>query len=231
MKYSNIVEGTFLSRPNRFIAHVLIGGQEEIVHVKNTGRCRELLLPNARVYLEKAKNLERKTKYDLIAVMKNNRLVNMDSQMPNAGAYEWIQTGGLGFVPVSLKTEVRFGKSRFDLWYEKEDGKQGFVEVKGVTLEDNRVVRFPDAPTLRGMKHIKELEKCKIAGYEATVLFVVQMSDVDYFQPNYERMPEFGKQLMIAREKGVRILAVDCIVNPMEVVLNKEILVVLEENT
>ncbi len=230
MKYNKIVEGQFFSRPNRFIAHVMIDGKEEVVHVKNTGRCKELLVPSATVYLEKSDNPERKTKYDLIAVLKNGRLINMDSQMPNAGAYEWVQAGGLGFVPKNLKREVKYGNSRFDLWYEKEDGTQGFVEVKGVTLEENNVVRFPDAPTTRGLKHIKELEECVKEGYEAFALFVIQMKDVSYFQPNYDTMREFGQQLIEARDAGVNVVAVDCNVKPDEVILNKTVPVILEEN-
>lgn len=229
MKYRQIVEGIFKSRPNRFIAYVDVAGKEEMVHVKNTGRCKELLVPGTTVYLEVADQPERKTKYDLIAVMKNGRLINMDSQMPNAGAYEWVLAGGLGFLPAKLKREVKYENSRFDLWYQKKDGNEGFVEVKGVTLEDNNVVRFPDAPTTRGLKHIKELEIARKEGYEATVLFVIQMNGVKWFEPNEETMPEFGQQLLEAKRAGVNILAVDCQVKPEEVQLDQQVDVVLHK--
>ena len=175
MKYKNIVKGTFLSRPNRFIAHVLIDGVETTVHVKNTGRCRELLQPRAEVYLERSDNPARKTQYDLVAVKKGRRLVNMDSQIPNAAAYEWISSGAFKRNVTTLRREVTFGNSRFDIYleYMDDDGsaRKAFVEVKGVTLEDNDVVRFPDAPTERGIKHIHELVECLKEGYEAYLLF------------------------------------------------------------
>ena len=223
MQYTNVVQGRFVKRPNRFIAHVRIDGKEEIVHVKNTGRCRELLVPDAVVYLERSANPKRKTEYDLIAVEKNGRLINMDSQMPNAGAAEWIGAGGLGFVPAVLRREVKFGNSRFDFWYEKQDGRQGFVEVKGVTLEEENVVRFPDAPTQRGLKHIKELMDCVGAGYEAWALFVVQMCGVNFFAPNDDTMPAFGQQLTAAEAAGVKLLAVECAVSPEEVILTNPV--------
>ena len=171
MKYNNIVKGTFLSRPNRFIAHVLIDGVETTVHVKNTGRCRELLQPRAEVYLERSDNPARKTQYDLVAVKKGRRLVNMDSQIPNAAAYEWISSGAFKRNVTTLRREVTFGNSRFDIYleYMDDDGitRKAFVEVKGVTLEDNDVVRFPDAPTERGIKHILvPVDPFQIEGYE-----------------------------------------------------------------
>lgn len=229
MHYKDVVEGTFLSRPNRFIARVLIHGKAETVHVKNTGRCKELLTDGAVVYLERSHNPSRKTAYDLIAVKKGSRLINMDSQMPNQGAQEWIAGGGLGFVPASFKREVKYGNSRFDLWYERENGAQGFVEVKGVTLEDQDIVRFPDAPTARGLKHVRELIACVEAGYEATVLFVVQMSGAKLFMPNDDTMPAFGEQLRQAKAAGVRILAVECDVTPGSVVLTKPVPVSLDK--
>ncbi len=228
MHYKNVVEGIFLRRPNRFIAQVLIDGKAETVHVKNTGRCKELLTDGAVVYLERSDNPARKTAYDLIAVQKGSRLINMDSQMPNAGAEEWIAGGGLGFVPASLKREVKYGNSRFDLWYEREDGGRGFVEVKGVTLEDQDIVRFPDAPTERGLKHVKELIGCVEAGYEATVLFVVQMSGAKRFMPNDDTMPAFGEMLRQAKAAGVTILAVECDVTPKSVRLTRQVPVSLD---
>ncbi len=237
MRYGTVVQGIFLCRPNRFIAQVLVNGKEETVHVKNTGRCRELLVPGAAVYLEVSDNPARKTKYDLIAVVKDGRLINMDSQMPNGGAAEWVAAGGLGFVPDALRREVKYGNSRFDLWFQRDSKKadflgqekdaagpaEGFVEVKGVTLENQGIVRFPDAPTERGLKHIRELGECVRAGYEAYVLFVVQMSNVKWFEPNDETMPAFGRQLREARSQGVHILAVECHVTPEEVRLTKPV--------
>ena len=214
MKYKNIVKGTFLSRPNRFIAHVLIDGVETTVHVKNTGRCRELLLPRAEVYLERSDNPARKTQYDLVAVKKGRRLVNMDSQIPNAAAYEWISSGAFKRNVTTLRREVTFGNSRFDIYleYKDDDGsaRKAFVEVKGVTLEDNDVVRFPDAPTERGIKHIHELVECLKEGYEAYLLFVVQMKDVKYFEPDRVIHRDFADALKDAHDRGVQVLAYDC---------------------
>ncbi len=223
MKYNNIVKATFISRPNRFIANVMVDGAPVTVHVKNTGRCRELLVPGATVYLERSDNPDRKTLYDLVAVQKGNRLVNMDSQIPNAAAYEWISAGGFKKDVTLLKREVTFGNSRFDLYleYTDEAGKtrKAFVEVKGVTLEDDGVVRFPDAPTERGIKHIHELTECLKEGYEAYLLFVIQMKDVKYFEPDREIHRDFADALREASERGVQVLAYDCEVteNSMEI--------------
>lgn len=213
MKYKNIHKGTFISRQNRFIATVNINGKAETAHVKNTGRCRELFVPGATVFLEESDNPNRKTKYDLVAVNKGKRMVNVDSQIPNGVVEEWIRTGrflpGIRF----LKREVVYGNSRFDLYVEYMglDGtiKKAFIEVKGVTLEEQNVVRFPDAPTERGIKHIKELIKCLEDGYEAYLLFVIQMKDVDYFEPDKKIHPEFAGVLKEAKEKGVCVLAYD----------------------
>ena len=214
MKYQNIVEAKFITRPNRFIAQVEIDGTPTTVHVKNTGRCKELLLPGATVFLEKSDNSARKTLYDLVAVQKGHRLVNMDSQIPNAVAEEWIRSGGFKSVVRLVKREVTFGNSRFDLYVEYADEKgeihKAFVEVKGVTLEDNGVVRFPDAPTERGIKHIKELEKCLDEGFEAYILFVIQMKDVEFFEPDKMIHKDFADALKEAHEKGVNVLAYDC---------------------
>ena len=210
MKYPNMVPGHFLSRPNRFIAHVEIGGREEIVHVKNTGRCRELLQPGAAVWCQESSNPNRKTKFDLIAVQKGARLINMDSQAPNIAAGEWLRSGGLGEIS-ELKAECFHGDSRFDFSFTK-DGKQCFLEVKGVTLEDDGVCAFPDAPTERGVKHLKGLTQLAREGYGAYVLFVIQMPDVKYLRPHDEREPAFGAALREAAQNGVQVLAMDCAV-------------------
>ena len=210
MKYPNMVPGHFLSRPNRFIAHVEIGGREEIVHVKNTGRCRELLQPGAAVWCQESSNPNRKTKFDLIAVRKGERLINMDSQAPNIAAGEWLRSGGLGEIS-ELKAECFHGDSRFDFSFTK-DGKQCFLEVKGVTLEDDGVCAFPDAPTERGVKHLKGLTQLAREGYGAYVLFVIQMPDVKYLRPHDERDPAFGAALREAAQNGVQVLAMDCAV-------------------
>ena len=210
MKYSNMAPGHFLSRPNRFIAHVEIGGSEEVVHVKNTGRCRELLQPGTEVWCQESSNPNRKTKFDLITVRKGDRLINMDSQAPNIAAGEWLRSGGLGEIR-NLKAETFHGDSRFDFSFEK-DGKQCFLEVKGVTLEDDGVCAFPDAPTERGTKHLKGLSRLAQEGCGAYVLFVIQMPDVKYLHPNDKTDPPFGAALREASENGVHIIAMDCAV-------------------
>jgi sugar fermentation stimulation protein A len=212
MEYKNITTGIFKARPNRFIAIVEILGNDEICHVKNTGRCKELLIPGVMVVLEENNNPNRKTKFSVIGVKKENRLINMDSQAPNKVAFEWIKNGGLFKDITLLKTEKTYGNSRFDLYIEADD-KKIFMEVKGVTLEEDGVVRFPDAPTVRGIKHIRELSDCVQNGYEAYLLFVIQMKDVKYFEPNDKTQPEFGIALKEASRNGVHILAVDCFVD------------------
>lgn len=224
MKYNNVCLGVFLARPNRFIAKVLIDGTEETVHVKNTGRCRELLIPGSRVILEKSSNQNRKTAFDLIAVYKQRDgkeplLVNMDSQAPNKAACEWIK-GGLFSKDAYVQSEKTFGNSRFDLYVEDKNIK-AFVEVKGVTLEHNGTVMFPDAPTERGVKHIRELIKAKDAGYETYILFVVQMKDVHTFAPNRLMHPEFADALRDAKAAGVNVLAVDCLITPDSITIDK----------
>ena len=210
MRYEKMVEGVFLRRPNRFIAHIEIDGQEEICHVKNTGRCRELLVPGAKVWCLDAASDKRKTRYDLIAVQKGVRLINMDSQAPNAAAKEWLLSGGLGEI-TDLKPETKWGDSRFDFSFVK-DGRRCFLEVKGVTLETDGVCAFPDAPTVRGAKHLRELTELAQQGYGAYVLFVIQMKDVKYLHPNDATDPEFGTALRQAAAAGVQVLAVDCTV-------------------
>lgn len=210
MVYANMCPGIFRSRPNRFIAHVVIRGNEEVVHVKNTGRCRELLPAGAEVWCQESDNPKRKTKFDLITVRKGSRLINMDSQAPNQAAKEWLLAGGLGQLE-NLKAETVHGDSRFDFSFMK-DGKQCFLEVKGVTLENDGICAFPDAPTERGAKHLRGLTEAVKAGYGGYVLFVIQMSDVRYLHPNDATDPAFGKALREAAVAGVEVLAVDCAV-------------------
>ena len=267
MKYNQVVPGTFLQRPNRFIAHVLINGKEEICHVKNTGRCRELLIPGCTVYCAVSDNPQRKTKYDLIAVEKcienqivfansgvpsqrvkstpeahSTLLVNMDSQAPNAAVKEWLRSGAAPFGSIDyMKPEYKYGNSRFDFYLEcktetKRTGtaptpaenettrsRKIFLEVKGVTLEDNGVVLFPDAPTERGVKHVRELIRCLEEGFETYVLFVVQMERALYFTPNRKTHPQFADALCDAQKAGVQLLAYTCKVTPDEMKIDKEL--------
>lgn len=204
-----------MQRPNRFIAHIMLEGKEEICHVKNTGRCRELLIPGETVvYVEDyGTGTKRKTRYSLITVKKGDRLVNMDSQAPNKVAKEWLEAGEIGKL-AKIVPERTFGKSRLDFYYEGEDGIKGFMEVKGVTLEQDDVVSFPDAPTERGIKHLEELMEIHRQGYEARVLFVVQMDQVKYFSPNDEQHKAFGDTLRKAVREGVIVEAVTCQVTP-----------------
>ncbi len=225
MKYGKMIPGVFLRRPNRFIAHVEIGGKEEICHVKNTGRCRELLPPGAQVWCLDAEKPGRKTRYDLITVKKGDRLINMDSQAPNAAAKEWLLAGGLGDVE-NVRPETVEGDSRFDFSFQK-DGRACFMEVKGVTLETDGVCAFPDAPTERGVKHLRGLTALAKQGFGAYVLFVIQMENVKYLHPNDDTDPEFGKALREANAAGVQILAVDCMVTAGEMVIGKPVPVVL----
>ena len=228
MKYDRIKVGTFVERPNRFIAYVNIKGKQETVHVKNTGRCRELLISGATVYVQGSDNPNRKTKWDLIGVEKNNRMINMDSQIPNAVVKEWIEAGNLFSQPSLIKPEATYGKSRFDLYVE-EGERKAFIEVKGVTLEEDGIVRFPDAPTERGVKHIEELCCAAEEGYEAYIVFVIQMEKVLYFTPNEDTHKEFGDALRRAKKAGVHILAYDCKVKKDSISLNKEVPVILEQ--
>ena len=222
MVYENMVPGIFLRRPNRFIAYVEMSGCEEICHVKNTGRCKELLVNGSTVYLQKSNNPNRKTKYDLIAVYKGERLINMDSQVVNKVALEFIPKL---FSDIKyIKPEYKYGNSRFDIYIETETDKI-FIEVKGVTLENDGVVRFPDAPTERGVKHLNELQKAVTEGYKAYVLFIVQMSDVKYFEPNRETHPQFADALKQAKTNGVIPLAYDCSVTPDCIEIRNPILI------
>ena len=227
MLYQNIYKAVFLSRPNRFIAKVLVEGKEETVHVKNTGRCKELLVPGCTVYLEKSSNPARKTVYDLVTVEKTGadgscRVINMDSQAPNHLFAEWAQAGH--FVPelTLLRPETTWGHSRFDFYWEAGERK-GFTEVKGCTLEEDGWTYFPDAPTQRGVKHLEELLLAKQEGYEAAVCFVIQMADVRGFSPNDRTHPEFGEALRRAAAAGVGVLAYECNVIPGEVYITTEV--------
>lgn len=221
MKYAEIKEGIFISRPNRFIAIVDIDGKEETCHVKNTGRCKELLVKGNRVFLEDCShNANRKTKYDLVAVYKRDCLINMDSQAPNKVVQEWLPRF---FHDITLiRPETKYRNSRFDFYVETEKEKI-FMEVKGVTLEESGEARFPDAPTDRGIKHIRELIACRKDGYKAYIIFVVQMKGVTHFVPNVSTHPEFAEVLKMAKEQGVNILCYDCKVTPDELTLDKKV--------
>lgn len=221
MEYANMRPGKFLARPNRFIAHIEVDGSVQVCHVKNTGRCKELLIPGCTVWCQESDKPERKTKFDLIAVQKGDRLINMDSQAPNAAAKEWLSGGGLGEIE-NLKAEVFQGDSRFDFAFRK-DGTQCFLEVKGVTLETDGVCAFPDAPTQRGVKHLEGLTQLCKAGFGAYVLFVIQMEDVRYLHPNYVTDPAFAKALQEAAAAGVQVLAVDCAVTPNTMVIGNPV--------
>lgn len=228
MRYENITKGRFISRPNRFIAYVDIGGAEERVHVKNTGRCGELLVDGAQVYLEKSGNNSRSTAYDLVAVKKGDRLINMDSNAPNKAVGEWLLKKELFPGLKYMQPEKTYGKSRLDFYVETED-KKIFLEVKGVTLERENVMYFPDAPSERAVKHVEELIHAVQEGYEAYLLFVVQMKGVDRFEPNRETQPVFAEALLKAREAGVKLIARDCIVTTDSMDIADEVTVVLSE--
>ncbi len=232
MKYKNITEGTFINRPNRFIANVLIDGKEEVAHVKNTGRCRELLREGFKVYLEISSNPQRKTKYDLVAAVKEREglpplLINLDSQIPNSAAEEWLKGGNLFEKGAIIRREVTYKNSRFDFCIQEENGRKSFLEVKGVTQETEGKVLFPDAPTERGVKHIEELIKAKEEGFGAYILFVIQMKGIKSLSPNDETHKAFGDALRKAQEKGVTILAADCLVTPDSLVLDELVPVLL----
>ena len=222
MHYPDIQQAVFLSRPNRFIAHIEVEGRQEICHVKNTGRCRELLTDRAVIYVQHHDDAKRKTKYSLIAVQKGGLLINMDSQAPNKVVEEWLRRAEPFGKTVQLKPECKHGDSRFDFYLETEQDKM-FIEVKGVTLEVNGVARFPDAPTERGVKHLHELANCIGQGYKAAVIFVVQMTGVKYFEPNRATHAAFADALKQAAAAGVQVLAYECSVQPDELVLTAPI--------
>lgn len=220
MQYGQVKKGVFLTRPNRFIAHVALDGVETVCHVKNTGRCRELLVPGAAVYLEKGTNPDRKTAYDLIAVEKNGKLINMDAQAPNKAFAEW----AMRFDPAAttVHSEYRFGQSRLDFCLETPQGLH-LVEVKGVTLEENGHTRFPDAPTERGVKHLHELMHAVELGHRATAFFVIQMADAVDFSPNDTTHPAFGAALRQAKAAGVNIAAYCCRVTPDSMAIDRPV--------
>jgi len=224
MKYENIKQGIFLERPNRFIAHGLVNNQKEVIHVKNTGRCRELLVPGAKIYLEEFDNPNRKTKWDLIGVEKGDTLINMDSGAPNKVVGEWLLENGVSdFQGIALiKPEARYRSSRFDFYVETKE-KRIYIEVKGVTLEMDGVAKFPDAPSERAVRHVEELIQAREEGFEAYVIFVIKMKGIRYFTPNEETHPQFKEVLIKAKEKGVKLLAYDCVVKPNELTIDEPV--------
>ncbi len=226
MEYKNIVKGTFLSRPNRFIAKVIIDGKEELCHVKNTGRCREILKEGTTLYLEKSDNLQRKTLYDLVSAVKDGKIFNIDSQAPNKVVAEWIEKGGLLDGVTYLKSECTYKKSRFDFYAETKSGK-AFIEVKGVTLEKDGVFMFPDAPTTRGVRHLIELSECVKEGFLAYVVFVIQADSAKYLTPNKEADEAFYNALKRAKDCGVKLVAVTCSVTESTLYIKDETDVIL----
>ena len=231
MEYSKVIKATFIERPNRFVSYCEVNGKREKVHVKNTGRCKELLIQNCTVYLEESDNPNRKTKYSLIAVEKGDRLINMDSQVPNKVIYEALKSKKINLPGIDeeitlIKPEKTYGNSRFDIYLESKN-KKAFIEIKGVTLEEQNIVKFPDAKTERGVKHIKELIEAKKDGYNCYIIFLVQMNNVLYFTPNNEMHKELGDSLIEARNSGVQVLAYDSLVTANSISINKEIDVIL----
>lgn len=231
MKYNNMIKAKFIERPNRFVAYCDVNGEVEKIHVKNTGKCKELLVPGYEVYLEESNNPARTTKYSLIAVKKGDRLINMDSQVTNKMVYEALEDKSLilpGFNEeiTLIKPEKTYGNSRFDVYVEGKT-KKAFIEVKGCTLEIDGVVKFPDAKTKRGVKHVKELIKAKEEGYLAYIILIIQMEDVLYFTPNVDMHKEFRDALKEANEKGVKVLAYDSKVEIDNITLNNPVKVIL----
>ncbi|SHI97324.1 DNA/RNA nuclease SfsA [Lutispora thermophila] len=227
MKYKEVIEAQFIKRPNRFLAHVLVDGKEEIVHVRNTGRCREILIEGTKVILEKSKNPNRKTAYSLIAAYKGNTLINIDSQIPNAVVFEGIKNNKISEIlnVENIKREVTYGDSRFDIYFEREDSK-GFIEVKGVTLEENGLAMFPDAPTERGRKHMEEMADAVANGYEGYIIFLIQMKGVKAFSPNFAMDPEFSEELRKSASLGVKVMAYDAVVKKDEIIISDPITVI-----
>lgn len=230
MKYSNIVQGIFIKRVNRFIARVMVEGKEETVHVKNTGRCRELFIAGSKVILERSSNPDRKTGFSVIGIYKGHRFINIDSQVPNHVVFEALQDNRIPELIAAdlVKKEVTYGNSRFDLYFESA-GCRGFIEVKGVTLEEEGLVMFPDAPTLRGTKHVLEMVKAVEDGYKGYIFFLIQMKDVKSFRPNHKTDPEFAAALSLAAQKGVRLLAYDSVVRENEISIGDRVEIVLKD--
>jgi sugar fermentation stimulation protein A len=224
MRYNKIIDATFVTRPNRFIAQVLINGIQESVHVKNTGRCKEILVKDTKVYLEESTNPNRKTKYSLVSAYKGSILINIDSQAPNQVVHEALKNNKIrGFEDLSfISRERTYGNSRFDIYYERNNGKKGFIEVKGVTLEIEGIALFPDAPTERGTKHIDEMVSAVGEGYEGNILFLIQMPQVKNFSPNFDMDPKFTNSLKTAYESGVKVLVYNSNVTKDEIILDKE---------
>ena len=222
MQYSNVVEGVFVARINRFVADVVIDGEKTLCHVKNTGRLKELFVPGSRVFLEKASNQKRKYLYDLIAVYKDDVLFNVDSQCPNKLFSEWVQKGNLFSNVKILQPEKSFQNSRFDFYVEADD-KKIWIEVKGVTLESEGVLLFPDAPTERGVRHIKELSFAAEQGYGAYVVFIAKTGAGSFFSPNKHTHPAFAEALKKAKEKGVEVICLGCDVAPNQIEIKREI--------
>lgn len=227
MKYDNIKSAKFINRINRFIAEIEINNKIELCHVKNTGRCKELLIKGTDVFVQENNKENRKTKYSLICVKKGNLLINMDSQVPNYVVKEAIEKKSIDlFKNISfLKLESKYKNSRFDIYFERNTGEKGFIEVKGVTLEKDGIVKFPDAPSIRAIKHINELIDAKKEGYEAYILFVVQLKNVKHFEPNSD---DFHKALKDAKNNNVHILAYDCFVSYDEIILKDEVPVIID---
>ena len=224
MTYQNIIRGEFISRPNRFIANVLINGQQQVCHVKNTGRCKELLVAGAEVWVEKCSDPARKTAYDLIAVKKGDRLINIDSQAPNKAVAEWLEREKPFGAELKLLREQTYGGSRFDIMLKSDKtDKRIYIEVKGCTLERDGIALFPDAPTERGVKHLRELAECRRNGNVAALFVLVQMSDISYFSPNYETHREFGEVMKEAQRCGVRLMCYDSIVTPDSLIVGKPV--------
>ncbi len=228
MKYQNIKEAIFIKRPNRFIAHVLLDGREEIVHVKNTGRCKEILIEGTKVVLEKSNNPNRKTSYSLIAGYKNEKLINIDSQAPNKVVFDSIKEGKIKYLTKVdyIKRETVYGNSRFDIYFEKNEIK-GFIEVKGVTLENDGIALFPDAPTIRGTKHLLEMTKAVSEGYMGFIIFLIQLKGIKCFKPNISTDFEFAKALSYCNQNGVNILAYDSLVKEDCLTLSEEVKVII----
>ncbi|MDW7669318.1 MAG: DNA/RNA nuclease SfsA [Bacillota bacterium] len=224
MNYDNIVKGIFIERKNRFIADVIVNDKKEEVHVKNTGRCKEILREGAKIYLQKSDNPKRKTRYSLISAYKGDMLINVDSQAPNQVVFEGIKDGKIkDFKNLKiLQKEKTFQKSRFDLYYERKSGEKGFVEIKGVTLEKDNKTKFPDAPTTRGTKHVLEMIDAVEEGYEGNIFFLIQMDKVLEFTPNFDMDPDFSNALTKAKNNGVKIHIYNSIVHRKEIVINNK---------
>lgn len=226
MEYNNILAARFISRPNRFIAEIEVNGRREICHVKNTGRCKELLIPDSKIYVQYSDNPKRKTKYDLISVYKGKELINMDSQAPNKVFGEWVESGNFISDIIKIKPECKYNNSRFDFYIETEKRKV-FAEIKGVTLEKDGIVMFPDAPTERGVKHIKELCQCVKDGFEAYIFFIIQMKNCKIFMPNRTTHPEFADALIEAEKSGVNIRALNCDVTHDKLIIGSPVEVLI----